>query len=178
MTEEARLVPHENGGLVPEGEGWFVVNARAASWVDGDLGKYVGFEGKAAPFLQLGLNINILAPGEPMTMYHREDAQEDFLVVAGACVLIVGGAERPLRAWDFFHCPPGLDHAIVGAGDGPSVVIAVGARTEPKDQGLFYPAEPAAQKHGAAVEHDTADGDDAYAKYSFSRTAYHDGWCR
>ena len=128
MTE-AKLVPAEEGGLVPEGEGWFVLNARDARWLDGAFGKYTGFEGPESKFPQLGININVLAPGEPMTMYHREDAQEDFLVVAGEAVLIVNGEERPLQAWDLFHCPPGVDHAIVGAGAGPSIVIAVGART-------------------------------------------------
>ena len=31
MPEEARLIPRE-GGLVPEGDGWFVINAREARW--------------------------------------------------------------------------------------------------------------------------------------------------
>ena len=76
MTEEAKLVPAEEGGLVPEGDGWFVLNAKDARWLDGELGKYTGFEGKESRFPQLGININVLAPGEPMTMYHRENAQE------------------------------------------------------------------------------------------------------
>jgi uncharacterized cupin superfamily protein len=175
MTE-AKLVPAEEGGFVPEGDGWFVLNAKDARWLDGDLGKYTGFEGPDSRFPQLGININVLAPGEAMTMYHRENAQEDFLVLSGECVLIVGGAERPLSAWDLFHCPPGVDHAIVGAGDGPSVVIAVGARTGAEDDGLVYPADPAAQKHGAAVDVETTDGKAAYAKYEFRRRAYEDGW--
>jgi uncharacterized cupin superfamily protein len=176
MTEEAKLVPAEEGGLVPEGDGWFVLNAKDARWLDGDLGKYTGFEGPDSRFPQLGININVMAPGEPMTMYHREDAQEDFLVVAGECVLIVEGVERPLTRWDFFHCPPGVDHAIVGAGDEPAIVIAVGARTGEEEKGLFYPADPTAQKHGAAVEVGTADGKEAYARYSLRRTGYQEGW--
>jgi quercetin dioxygenase-like cupin family protein len=40
-----------------------------------------------------------------MTMYHREKAQEGFLVLSGECLLVVEGEERPLRQWDFFHCP-------------------------------------------------------------------------
>jgi mannose-6-phosphate isomerase-like protein (cupin superfamily) len=179
MTE-ARLVPAEEGGLVPEDGGWFVLNAKDASWLDGDLGKYTGFEGKdAARFSQLGINLNVLAPGEPMTMYHREDAQEDFLVVSGKCTLIVQGEERPLEAWDFFHCPAGVDHAIVGAGDGPSLVVAVGARTGAEqrgEHGLVYPADPTAQKHGAAVEEETSDGRSAYARFTFRRTGYGEGW--
>jgi uncharacterized cupin superfamily protein len=175
MTE-AKLVAAEDGGLEPEGEGWFVLNAKDAHWLDGDLGKYTGFEGKQARFPQLGININVMAPGEPMTMYHREDAQEDFLVLAGECVLIVDGIERPLKRWDLFHCPAGVDHAIVGSGDGPSLVLAVGARTGKEEDGLVYPADPTAQKHGAGVAVETSLGKEAYARFSLRDTAYEDGW--
>ena len=47
-------------------------------------------------------------------MYHWETDQEDFLVLAGEAVLIVEGEERPLRQWDFVHCPPETKHVIVG----------------------------------------------------------------
>jgi uncharacterized cupin superfamily protein len=175
MTE-AELVPGEDGGLAAAGDGWFVLNARDARWLDGELGKYTGFEGNESRFPQLGVNINVLAPGEPMTMYHRENAQEDFLVVAGECVLIVEGEERPLRRWDLFHCPAGVDHAIVGAGDGPSIVVAVGGRTGSEDDGLVYPADPVAQRHGAAVATETSDPAEAYKPYSFRRGGYREGW--
>jgi uncharacterized cupin superfamily protein len=179
MTEEAQLVPAEGGGVMPAGGGWFVLNAKDGNWVDSDLGKYVGWEGKdAAHFPQLGINLNLMAPGEPMTMYHREDAQEDFLVLQGECLLIVEGEERTLKQWDLFHCPAGVDHGIVGAGDGPSLVLAVGARTGHEEDGLVYPADPTAQKHGAAVEVETSSGKDAYAKFrpSFRSTGYEEGW--
>jgi uncharacterized cupin superfamily protein len=175
MTE-AKLVPAEEGGLAPEGEGWFVLNATEARWLDGDLGKYTGFEGKESRFPQLGINLSLLNPGEPMTMYHREAAQEDFLVLAGECVLIVDGAERPLKRWDLFHCPAGVDHAIVGAGDGPSLVLAVGARTGAEDDGTVYPADPVAQKHAAGVSVETTDNKDAYAAFSFAPARYEEGW--
>ena len=63
-------------------------------------------------------------------MYHAEDAQEDFLVLSGECLLIVEGQERLLQAWDFVHCPPWTEHVFVGAGDGPCVVVGVGARAK------------------------------------------------
>jgi len=178
MTE-ARLVPAETGGLVPEGGGWFVLNARDARWLDGTLGAYCPWEGREdARFAQLGINLNVLVPGQPMTMYHRENAQEDFLVLAGEALLVVDGEERPLRPWDLFHCPAGVDHAIVGAGSGPSVVLAVGARTgeeERGEHGLVYPAEPAAQKHGAAVDRETTDPKEAYAGMEHAWRAYEPG---
>lgn len=174
--DEARLVESEDGGLVPEGEGWFVLNAREASWLDGDLGRYCGFEGRGARFPQLGLNLNVLRPGEPMTMYHRESRQEGFLVLRGECLLVVEGEERTLRRWDFFHCPAGVAHAIVGAGGEPSLVLAVGARTGTKDEALVFPADPVARRHGAAPDTDTTDPAEAYARFKFRRCAYEEGW--
>jgi uncharacterized cupin superfamily protein len=85
-----------------------------------------------APFRELGNNIGVLQPGEPACLYHEEGAQEDFLVLAGECVLLVNGEERPLKAWDFVHSPAATEHVIVGAGDGLSIVLAVGARHEPE----------------------------------------------
>ena len=63
-----------------------------------------------------------------MSMYHWEADQEDFLVLGGEALAIVQGEERPLGQWDFLHCPPGTEHTIVGAGDGPCLILAVGAR--------------------------------------------------
>ena len=155
MVPEAELVTTEHG-LVPKGEGWFVVNAREAQWWErpgrGVLCEFegAGFEG-ATDFLQLGINLSVLGPGEPMAMYHRENDQEDFLVLAGEALAIVEGEERPLRQWDFVHCPAGTNHVLVGAGDGPCIVLAAGARdrsTGP-DWGA-YTVDEAAQRHGAA----------------------------
>lgn len=177
MVEEARLVEGEGSGLVPEGDGWFVLNARDSSWSDSALGKYTPFEAPDAPFPQLGINLSVLQPGEPMTMYHRENAQEDFLVLSGECVLVVQGEERALKPWDLFHCPVGVDHAIVGAGTGPSLVLAVGARPAREDQWVVYPADPVAQTHGAAAETETTAPAEAYARFAPPRPcAYQEGW--
>ena len=67
---------------------------------------------------QIGVNLFVLEPGQPMAMYHWEADQEGFLVLSGEALLIVGDEERPLRAWDYFHCPPNVPHTIVGAGTG------------------------------------------------------------
>jgi uncharacterized cupin superfamily protein len=162
-------------GLVPDGEDWFVPNAAETRWRDyGPLGVACDFQGKR-PFRQLGININVLNPGEPMSMYHRENHQEGFLVLAGECLLIVEGEERALRAWDFFHCPGGTAHTIVGAGDGPAVVLAVGARGGRK--GIVYLPEQAAVSRGAGVNRQTAKFAEAYARFpSAKRCAYRAGW--
>jgi quercetin dioxygenase-like cupin family protein len=162
-------------GLVADEDGWFVVNAREARWRDyGQLGAGCNFEGKR-PFRQLGFNVNVLEPGQSLGLYHRENHQEGFLVVAGTCLLLVEGEERTLEAWDFFHCPPGTAHVLVGAGDGPAVLVAFGARGGRK--GLAYLVSPAAQAHGAGVERETTKSAEAYAHLPRStRTPYREGW--
>jgi uncharacterized cupin superfamily protein len=174
MTE-ARLVPAENGGLVPEGDGWFVLNARDARWLDGTLGAYCAWEGPEARFPQVGLNVNVLQPGVPMAMYHRENTQEDFLVLAGECLAVVDGVERRLEQWDLLHCPPGVPHVVVGAGDKPALVLAVGSRGV-GDQDLVYPADPAAQRRNAGVAVETTDQRAAYEGTVHEWTTYRDGW--
>ena len=84
MVPEAKLTQHE-GGLAPEGEGWFVVNAREARWFDQEVfGRFTRFEGEGdARFPEVGINVSLLEPGKPSCMYHGENAQEDFLVLRG-----------------------------------------------------------------------------------------------
>jgi uncharacterized cupin superfamily protein len=111
-----------------------------------------------------------------MGMYHRENAQEGFLVLAGTCLLIVEGEERTLRTWDFFHCPPRTEHIVVGAGDGPSVVLAVGARGL-RRKGIVYTESAAAIAHGAGVERETTEPREAYAPFApWTRCTYREGW--
>ena len=165
MPAEAPLEPTEHG-LTPRGDGWFVLNARDARWRHGEgRAAICEFEGEPE-FPQVGINLNVLAPGETMAMYHWEADQEDFLVLAGEALLIVEGEERPLRQWDFVHCPVGTKHVIVGAGSGPCLVIAIGARdrsTGPDWGG--YSVDEAAQRHGAGVDEETSDAERAYARF-------------
>jgi uncharacterized cupin superfamily protein len=179
---EAELAPTEHG-LVPKGEGWFVLNARDTHWWERD-GRGVlcefegaGFEG-ALDFHQLGINLTRLEPGAPMSMYHREADQEGFLVLAGDALLIVEGDERPLRQSDFVHCPPGTSHTILGAGNGPCLLLAVGARGRSTgDDWGAYTVDEAAIHHGAGVERETTVSEVAYARFAGGRlTAYRDGW--
>ena len=151
-------------GLVPDGDGWFVLNATDARWrEDGPFGFYTPFAGDVR-FPQVGVSIAVLAPGQPNCMYHREDDQEDFLVLSGECLLIVEGQERPLKAWDFVHCPPWTEHIFVGAGDGPCVVLGMGARR--KGRGIVYPVNETASRYGAGVAEETSDPRVAYARFS------------
>jgi uncharacterized cupin superfamily protein len=179
MVPEARLESSEHG-LVPEGNGWFVLNARDAPWRHAQgRGAIAQFEGAfRESFSQLGINLRVLEPDEPMAMYHWEADQEDFLVLAGEALLLVEGLERPLRQWDFVHCPPGTKHVIVGAGAERCVLLAVGARersTGPDWGG--YTVDEAAQRHGASVEKETSDPHQAYAQVPHREpTRYREGW--
>ncbi|HLX21361.1 MAG TPA: cupin domain-containing protein [Gaiellaceae bacterium] len=159
--DEARFAEGVSG-LVPETDGWFVVNARDAAWASNDaFGSRCVFE--ASPrvvqgsdveprfFPQVGINLDVIMPGQPSGLYHSETDQEDMLVLHGECVLRIEGEERRLTAWDFVHCPPGTAHSFVGAGDGPCVIFMVGARGP--DKGLFYP------------EANTSSAREAYAPY-------------
>ncbi|MDW8337728.1 MAG: cupin domain-containing protein [Thermoleophilia bacterium] len=176
MGPEARLERTEHG-LVARGEGWYVLNAREAEWRAAEgRGAVCNLEGEA-PFPQVGFNLFVLGPGEPMSMYHWEADQEDFLVVSGEALLLAEGQERPLRTWDFVHCPPHTSHTIIGAGEG-CVVVAVGARDhrERSDWGA-YPVDETALRHGAGVEEETNDPDVAYARVPWrTTTPYRDGW--
>jgi len=164
VVPEAPLERSDHG-VLPVGDGWFVVNARDAQWFESDgLGFYAPFEGENAPFGELGINLNILRPGEPNCMYHGEETQEDFLVLAGECVLIVEGEERTLRAWDLFHSPPWAEHVFVGSGDGPCLILAVGVRV--KGRGLRYPVNEIALKHDAGVRKETSDPSLAYERFA------------
>jgi uncharacterized cupin superfamily protein len=143
---------------------WFVVNVRDTSWDTHEkFGSRCRFESPDAPFPQLGINLRVLEPGQPNGLYHCEPAQEDFLVLAGECVLLVEGMERRLGAWDFVHCPPDTEHVFVGAGDRPCILLMVGAR--PPGLTYHYPVSGLAQRYEAGVAEETDDWRAAYAPY-------------
>jgi uncharacterized cupin superfamily protein len=157
-----------------------VLNARDAEWRHAEgRGAICDFEAAAGTdFPQLGIGLYVLGPGEPMSMYHWEADQEDFLVIAGEGLAIIEGEERPLRPWDFVHCPAGAKHVIIGAGDGPCLVVAVGARDRSvgPDWGA-YTVDEAALRHGAGVEEETTNAEVAYAPVGKRQpTPYRSEW--
>jgi uncharacterized cupin superfamily protein len=177
MVPEAPLETTDTG-LVQAGAGWFVVNARESRWRSAEgRGSFTPF-GEEAEFPQLGFNLFVLPPGEPMGMYHWEADQEDFLVLSGEALLLVEGNERPLRQWDFVHCPAATKHIIVGAGDGPCAVLAVGAREHQAGAAWGgYTVDDVALRHGAGVEQETTDPEQAYSRVPHRQpTGYREGW--
>ena len=168
--DEARLEPVGNG-VAAVTEGWFVVNAREAPWVErpgfGKRGRFeldgrlaAGTDFEPVHFPQLGICLAVLEPGEPNGYYHGEAGQEDFLVLSGECLAIVEEQELRLRQWDFLHCPPWTRHIMIGAGDGPCVILMTGARVE---GGIVYPVSEVAARHGASAEAETTSPREAYA---------------
>ena len=146
-------------------DGWFVHNLVDALAVQSgeQRGTLYPLEPRESPFRDFGVNVRVLWPGEPNALYHSEGVQEGFFVLSGECTLIVEDEERPLRQWDYFHCPAETRHIIVGAGDGPCAILMIGAR--PEVETLHYPASEVAAKYGASVATDTDDPDEAYADW-------------
>ncbi len=132
------------------------MNARDARWLDNEkFGAYTRFERDERRFEQVGINISVLEPGQPMALYHGEEDQENFLVLSGSATLLIEEQERPLEQWDFVHCPPWTEHIIVGSGDGPCVILAVGAR---EHEGVVYPVSELALRYGAGAEEERRRG--------------------
>jgi uncharacterized cupin superfamily protein len=183
--EEARL-EDVGSGLASVSPGWFVVNVGEAAWLRNDaFGGRCVFEStprvlaerpeiEPQMFDQTGFTLAVLEPGKPSGMYHAESSQEDFLVLAGTCLLVVEEQQRELRAWDFVHCPPGTHHTFVGTGDGPCVIFMTGARRE--GDTIVYPVSEPARAHGAGVETETDSPAEAYARFTHWRLGRPEAW--
>ena len=181
MVAEAEL-RETDAGLVAASAGWFVMNARDARWFrrpGRDSLPLTGCDEHEAEtyFPMLGMSIQVLSPGEPNSMYHWETEQENFLVLAGEALLIVEGEERPLKQWDFVHCPPETRHAFVGAGEGPCVLLCASSRQFQKDGPWGYNcADETAARHNASSPEDTQDSEVADARFPPQReTRYPSG---
>ena len=178
FVAEARL-EDSGSGLAPVTEGWFVVNVRDTQWWFAESrGAACWFANEygdpPVEFAQFGINVTVLEPGQS-SVYHAESNQEAFLVLAGECRLLVEGEERRLRAWDFFHSPPWTEHAFVGAGDGPCVILMVGAHFGPEAR---YPVSELAARYGASVERETSDPGQVYAAAEWFRRERRPYWSR
>jgi uncharacterized cupin superfamily protein len=162
MPEAA--IEHTPDGLRPSGEGWFVVNlADVAGRRNARMGIVCSPEPPDARFAEFGVNVCVLEPGQFNARYHRENAQEGFLVLSGTCLLVVEGEERRLTSGDYFHSPALTGHVLVGAGDGPCTVVMVGGRTRDWCEGEGFPVDAIAARHGASVTAPAQSPAEAYA---------------
>ena len=141
----------------------FVVNlADAPASAHPRRATQVRLERESGEWPDTGVNVQVMAPGQPNCMYHSEPVQEDFLVLGGECIAIVDGEERKLRQWDFLHCPAGVEHVFVGAGDGPCAVLMIGSR---RLDAAHYPVNAVAAKYGASASAETDEPAQAYAEW-------------
>jgi uncharacterized cupin superfamily protein len=143
-------------------DGWFVLNLSDALAVRNEEkgGATFPLESREHPFRDVGVRVTVIPPGQPNALYHSEEAQEGFLVLSGECTLLVEEEERPLRQWDYFHCPAGTRHVVVGAGNEPCAILMLGAR--PEVEKLNYPASEVAAKYSASAAAETDSPDEAY----------------
>lgn len=163
MIEKAPMKKTEKG-FTPAGDGWFVIHASEAPWFRSSaFGAVCSLQGETQ-FPQIGVNIRVIDPGQPACLYHREAAQEDFLVLSGECRVLIEEQEVLLKAGHFVHCPAGTNHVFVGAGEGPCAILMIGYRP-PKPE-LCYPVSPLAAKYGASVDEETPDPRVAYGKFA------------
>jgi uncharacterized cupin superfamily protein len=128
----------------------------------GGLGYLFGESYPRERYADIGINVRVLRPGQPASLYHAESAEEFFIVLGGECLAIVEDEEVPLRTWDFLHCPPGTAHLIVGAGDGRATVLMVGGRRA--EGPPRYPVSELAARYGASVESETNNPREAWAQ--------------
>lgn len=156
---------------------WYVANAREGQWWE------KGPRGRVKDLVedddaQVGVNLFVLGPGQPMSMYHWEADQEGFLVLSGEALLIVEDEEHSLKQWDYFHCPAPVPHTIVGWGSGACTILAIGAREHQHGPGWGgYPYSEVAMKHDASAEEETTSAKAAYARFPDGEPAvYQDGW--
>ncbi|MDF1797703.1 MAG: cupin domain-containing protein [Planctomycetota bacterium] len=148
------------GGPRPTGPGWYIANLADLPWTKNPrFGTANSFEA-GERFTGFGLHVHVLEPGQPACLYHREDLQEGFLVLSGAARVLVDGQDRSLSRWDYFHCPPGVTHVLVGAGEGPCSILMIGRRDGARR--LFYPVDDLAGTVGASSAIDTPAPPEAY----------------
>jgi uncharacterized cupin superfamily protein len=141
----------------------FVVNVAAAPMVAHPRrASMIDFEPEGVHWPDLGVNIQIMEPGQPNCLYHSEPVQEDFLVLYGECIVILDGEERRLRQWDMVHCPAGTEHVFAGAGEGPCAVLMIGSRR--RDE-AHYPVNEVAARYGASARAPTDEPAEAYAEW-------------
>jgi uncharacterized cupin superfamily protein len=158
---EARL-EDVGSGLAPVTPGWFVVNVRDAAWLNNDrFGGVCIFESdhvvlRLRPELEdvthiAGFTMRVMQPGQPSGTYHQEsEVQEDFLVLAGECMLLIDGEERQLHTWDVARIPPDVPHTFIGTGDKPSVILGSGNRSE--SSVISRTSDEVALRHGVEDE--------------------------
>ena len=181
MVPESKLEKTEHG-LVPKGEGWYVLNMRDAEWRHAD--------GRGAVCVVArrlrGLAARV-RPARRQPVRAHAGRADGHVPLGGRS----GGLPRRLGRGGPDRRGRGAAAARVGLRALPAEHEARDRRgrkrSVPRDRGrrsrarrsrlLGFTVDEVAKRHGASVEEDTTDGDVAYASLpSREPTAYRDGW--
>ena len=167
---EGRLTRAAWGEQAAVSEQWFVVNVGDADWESkGEFGVRCRFESPDARFPHFGITVQVIQPGQPSSLYHAEEAQEGFLVLAGECLAVIEGQEHPLRQWDYFHCPPRNPPCPRRApATGRARCSWSAPRAARRCRRSSIPRIPVAARHGASVAETTRSSKQAYADRTFT----------
>lgn len=164
--------------MIEEQGGGYVVNIQDADWyLHPVFGLRCMLEKSRSSFPEVGVNLVVLQPGKPACRYHRENAQEDFLVLSGECQVLMNGEMTDLKTWDFVHCPAGVTHVFIGAGAGPCALLMIGHRRG-EDHQLFYPDSDIAKQYNAESPEPTEDPQIAYSDVMQSQKTEAPDWLK
>lgn len=131
-----------------DGRPAFIVRAQEAPTGEGEYepgGETFGLStrlGEHAGLRRIGVNIDVVRPGERSTKFHwHHEEEECFLVLEGTGVLMVADEAHRIGPGDFFAKPEGPDrpHQFVNDGDGDLRILTVG---EHRADAVEYPPAP------------------------------------
>jgi len=72
------------------------------------------------------VHVNVLRADTPVAPYHfHAEAENVYIVLEGEADAIVDGERLRLKAMDVVFIPPGVPHAVGGAGVGPVTLIEI-----------------------------------------------------
>jgi uncharacterized cupin superfamily protein len=98
--------------------------------------------GEHAGLRRIGVNIDVVRPGERSTKFHwHHEEEEGFLILDGTGVLMVGDEAHRVGPGDFFAKPEGPDrpHQFVNDGDRDLRILTIG---EHRADAVEYPPAP------------------------------------
>jgi uncharacterized cupin superfamily protein len=98
--------------------------------------------GEHAGLRRIGVNVDLVRPGERSTKFHwHHEEEECFLVLSGTGILMVGDQEHRVGPGDFFAKREGPDraHQFVNDGDADLRILTIG---EHRGDQVEYPAPP------------------------------------
>ena len=116
---------------------------------------------------QVGVNLFVLEPGQPMSMYHWEADQEGFLVLSGEALLDRRGRGAAAAAVGLLPLSPeGARTRSSAPATGLAAILAIGARENAEGDWGGYPySEVAMQARTQSAEEETTDQEVAYARF-------------